>query len=82
MNTPLREYDVVRVVRLNSPVRDFTGTECVRRAPRVGDEATVCELYAPNDPAASVAVEMVDRQGMTVWLADFVPDELELVHRT
>jgi hypothetical protein len=30
---------------------------------------------------APVAVEMVDAQGMTVWLADFVPDELEVIHR-
>ena len=77
----MREYDVVRVVKLNSPTRDFTGTESVRRAPRVGDQGTICDQYDPDDPKASVIVEMVDRKGMTVWLADFVPDELELVHR-
>ena len=81
MSMPLREYDVVRVARLNSADRGFEGTESVRRAPRVGDQATICELYAPNDPNASVAVEMVDGEGMTVWLADFAPDELELVRR-
>jgi hypothetical protein len=81
MSAPLREYDVVRVARLNAPAREFTGTESVRRAPRVGDRATVCEMYDRKDPGAPVAVEMVDAQGMTVWLADFAPDELELIHR-
>jgi hypothetical protein len=81
MNASLREYDVVRVVKLNSFTRDFTGTESLRRAPRVGDEGTICDQYDPDDPRAPVTVEMVDGEGMTVWLADFVPDELEFLRR-
>ena len=76
---PLRQYDVVRVVKLHSPTRTFDGTDSVKRAPKVGDEATICHQYDPNDPRAAVAVEMVDNDGMTIWLADFLPDELELV---
>lgn len=81
MSAPLREYDVVRVVRLDSSTRDFTGTESVKRAPRIGDEGTICDQCDPDDPKAPVTVEMVDREGMTVWLADFVADELELLRR-
>ena len=81
MSTPLREYDVVRVARLNSPTRKFDGTDSVKRAPRIGDEAMICHQYDPNDPRAAVAVEMVDNDGLTVWLADFFPDELEFVTR-
>ena len=81
MNTPLREYDEVRVVKLNAVTRDFDGTDAVKRAPQVGDVAVICHQYEPKDPHAAVAVEMVDKDGMTVWLADFLPDELELIRR-
>jgi len=82
MNGPLREYDVVRVARLDAPARDFSGTKGVSRPPRVGDEAIICHQYDPCDPKAVVAVEMADPEGRTVWLADFLPDELELVSHT
>ena len=76
---PIREYDVVRVTQLLEVARAFTGTASVARPPAVGDVATVCHEYQPNDSAAPVAVEMVDRDGYTIWLADFERSELELV---
>ena len=77
----LREYDVVRVVRLDEPDRYFDGTKSVMRPPRIGDVATICHENRAPDPSASVVVEMVDDDGMTIWLADFERDELELVSR-
>jgi hypothetical protein len=77
----LREYDVVRVRQIVGPARDFSGTQGVSREPRVGDVATICHVYDPEDFRAPVAVEMVDEKGMTVWLADFGREELELVSR-
>ena len=77
----LREYDTVRVVRLLTAERKFSGTVGVSRPPRVGDVATICHEYHPRDPDADVAVEMVDVSGSTIWLADFARDELELVSR-
>ncbi len=77
----LREHDVVRVVRLLEQGRSFDGTEGVRRAPRIGDVGTIAHEYDPSHSDAPVAVEMVDEDGMTVWLADFVREELELVQR-
>ena len=77
----LREHDVVRVVRLLRSDRPFDGTTGVRRPPTTGDVATICHEYDADDPASMVAVEMVDDQGLTVWLADFERNELELVRR-
>lgn len=37
--------------------------------------------HEPDDPTGDVAVEMLDDDGHTVWLADFEKRELELVKR-
>lgn len=79
--TRIQEYDRVRVIRIIRPDREFEGTDGVARSPRVGDVATVCHEYQPDDSTAIVAVEMVDSRGYTVWLADFDRTELELVSR-
>lgn len=76
--TKLREYDIVRVARLRVVSREFTGTASVMRAPRVGDIGTICHEHT-SDATAPVVVEMVDQDGLTVWLADFHRDELEPV---
>jgi len=78
----IREYDVVRVAFLKNQDRSFDGSDDVKRAPRIGDVATVCHEYSPNDPSSKVAVEKVTDDGLTVWLADFDRDELELASST
>lgn len=77
--TEIRQYDAVRVIQLLEQDRSFDGTEGVRRPPRIGDVGTVIEEYDPSRSDAPVVVEMVDEDGMTVWLADFLRVELELV---
>lgn len=77
----LREYDIVRVVKLIQADRPYDGTEGVRRPPKVGDVATIGHEYDPKDLTAVVAVEMVNGDGLTVWLADFERTELELVRK-
>lgn len=74
----LGQYQIVRVAKLRSAGREFTGTESVMRAPRVGDIGTICHEYSAGTDA-TVAVEMVNEVGLTVWLADFHRDELESV---
>jgi hypothetical protein len=71
----LVEYAVVRVARLLRSDRSFQGTEGVRRPPQVGDIGTIVHVY----DLTLFAVECVDGSGMTVWLADFFADELEVV---
>jgi len=77
--TRLRKLDVIRVVRLEQPARSFDGTESVRREPQIGDIGTIVHDYSPEDPQAAVAVESLDADGLTVWLADFAKSEIELV---
>jgi hypothetical protein len=74
-SSDLSEHDVVRIVRLRTSGRHFSGTEGVRRAPRVGDVGTIVNV---PDPGAFM-VECVAPDGGTVWLADFRRDELERV---
>jgi hypothetical protein len=71
----LSEHDVVRVVRLRTSGRNLSGSEGIRRAPRVGDEGTIVNVPAPG----AFVVECVAPDGDTVWLADFRRDELERV---
>ena len=75
----MREDDTVKVVRLLAAGRRYDGTESVARAPAVGDVACVCHEYAPANRKATVAVEMLDDRGSTIWLDDFEREELELV---
>ncbi len=75
----LKEFDTVRVVRLDKEYREFQGSDGVCRAPRIGDVGVICHEYEPENPRALVAVESVDAVGNTVWLADFSCEELELV---
>ncbi len=77
----LREYDVVKVVKLLQKDRPFTGSESISRPPQIGDVATICHEYSPQDSSATVAVEMVNEKGYTIWLADFERSELEFVQR-
>jgi hypothetical protein len=75
----LREYDLVRIANLLTNDRKFDGSDKVKRAPRVGDIATIVHEYEPHDPNGKVIVEKIDDEGYTIWLADFDKDELELV---
>jgi len=67
------DYGVVRVARLLRPDRHFQGTPGVCRAPQVGDTGTLVFAY----DVTLFAVECVNTDGMTVWLADFFAEELE-----
>ena len=70
-----KELDVVRISRLLQPTRPFQGSEGVSRPPQVGDKGTIVIVYS----GSVYGVESVASHGMTVWLADFAPEELELV---
>jgi hypothetical protein len=70
------EYDIVKVVKLNTTNRQFVGSENISRPPQVGDTGTVVHTLETNK---AFIVEMVDSSGYTVWLADFLAEELEPV---
>ena len=71
-----QELDVVRVVKLLTPTRSFESSKGAGRAPAVGDTGAVVMAYEEH---GVYTVECVSPEGMTVWLADFEPDELEAV---
>jgi hypothetical protein len=47
------------------------------RAPRVGDTGAIVHVHASGGEAAGYTVEAVSADGYTIWLADFLPDEIE-----
>lgn len=75
----LSTLDLVRVVQLNDPNRQFIGTAGVARSPQVGDIGTVVFGDSRHD---DVQVESVTAEGLTVWLAEFSVSELEWLHGT
>ena len=80
MSVHFKELQHVVVAQLCKPNRQFHGTDGTAREPRVGDVGTICHAYDPTDAAAPVIVECIDPNGMTVWLADFQPNELQLAN--
>ena len=79
--TRFSEYDVVRVVKLLEAERSITGSEGSTRQPIVGDVGAIVFVHDISDISKTPVyiVECVDDAGMTVWLADFQEDELEIV---
>jgi hypothetical protein len=74
MQTFFKEYDEVKIIRLLENNRAFTGIETVSRSPQVGGIGTIAGL---DNSTKAYIVEMVNSQGYTIWLANFIPDELE-----
>jgi hypothetical protein len=73
------ELDTVRVEQLLKPNRAFDGTEAIKRAPQSGDVGTVVHVHHQD---STYTVEAVDSNGNTLWLADFVLEELSLVAKS
>jgi hypothetical protein len=76
---PLPEYRSVRIVRLLQQDRQYDGSDGVCRPPQVGDTGVIAHVYDHADPATIYMVECVNRDGYTIWAADFTADELELL---
>lgn len=69
----MQEHDCVKIVKLLKPERPFDGTKNVKRPPQIGDLGTIV-----HKQKNFCIVEMVDSEGDTVWLADFLVEELEI----
>jgi hypothetical protein len=61
------ELGLVRIIWIEGDVRPYTGTPGVARPPRVGDIGTIVHAFSET----IFAIESVDSDGRTVWLADF-----------
>jgi len=72
------EYSIVRIVELKTANRPFDGSEMVKKTPKVGDTGTIVHITS-NSKENIYIVEKVNSLGQTVWLADFLQDEIELL---
>jgi hypothetical protein len=73
----LQPFAIVRVRQLLQDASEYDGWGLNKRLPRVGDSGTVLDiLAAPRYPTRFV-VECVQSGGRTLWLADFLAEELE-----
>ena len=72
-------HDFVRIENLLSADREYSGSEGVVRAPRLGDKATIVHFYDEKKPNVPMVLECVDSKGYIIWLADFYADEIELI---
>jgi tetratricopeptide (TPR) repeat protein len=70
------ELDVVQVIKLLKSDRPYSGTEGVCRPPRLGDIGTIVFVSNPEASGIFFSVECMDKNGATLWLADFSFDEL------
>lgn len=75
----LRLYELVRIRQLLQDGASYDGWCVNRRAPQVGDVGRFIDLlHAPGLPDRYV-VESSDSEGVTIWLGDFLLEELEPV---
>lgn len=75
--TELKEYSIVRVVKLLLAADEYDGWRMNQRDPQIGDTGTLIDvLHAPNLPDKYV-VENVRSNGRTIWLSDFFAEEIE-----
>lgn len=75
----MKEFDTVELVTLSLSERYYDGTESVKRPPRVGDEGAIVHIYLGEAEETIYIVENVDKEGNTIWLADFTAEELKLI---
>ena len=72
------EYSIVRIVELKTANRPFDSSETVKEPPKVGDIGTIVHITT-NSKEPIYIVEKTNSLGQTIWLADFLQDEIELV---
>ena len=68
-------HQVVRVIRVPEGQSTWVLTGAESRVPCTGDTGTVIEIY--SDPREAYCVEAVAPDSRTIWLLDFLPEELE-----
>ena len=76
----MNDLDEVKIIKLLSEHRvNFASGSEAESAPRVGDTGIIMFVDEESSDHAIYTVEAVRSDGQTIWLADFVAEELELV---
>jgi hypothetical protein len=74
----LKQYAVVRVRQLLRPPEHYDGWRLNQRLPRIGDKGTIVDILHASGLPESYVVESSGADGVTIWLGDFSPEELEV----
>jgi hypothetical protein len=74
---PLKLYSIVKIIRLIRGADDYNGWNLNRESPKVGETGTIVEILYAKDLLDCYVVEKADLDGTTIWLSDFVEEELE-----
>jgi hypothetical protein len=74
-----RQYAVVRITNLLRDAAHYNGWGVNQRSPAVGDIGTIVDILHAPGCAESYVVESSGANGVSVWLGDFLADELESV---
>ena len=80
----LNEYDVVRVksLILSEKERGNLGSESIKRKPVIGDIGTIVHVHKnKSGQTEAFIVECNNKDGLSYWISDFLPIELELVKK-
>jgi hypothetical protein len=79
MGTQLAQYQLVRVRSLLQDPAHYDGWNENQRPPAVGDVGTIVDIFhAPGVPENFI-VESSGPDGESIWLGDFLVEELEPV---
>jgi hypothetical protein len=71
------EYSIVKVKKLLHSADYYDGWKINQRPPQIGDVGTIVDvLRLPNLPVDYI-VEGFDCEGRTVWVSDFLAEEIE-----
>ena len=71
-----KQYDVVKIVEIIDPAKAVKSPFDLR-APKVGDVATVVEVYLR--PSLGHELECSDNSGITQWLITFEPSDIHMI---
>ncbi len=75
----LKQYGTVRVRQLLHAPEHYDAWRLNQRPPRIGDKGCIVDvLQAPGLPNRFI-VECSGSDGVAIWLAEFSPEELEVL---
>ena len=75
----LYQYSIVRIIRLFHEPEFYNGWGVNQRPPQIGDEGTIVEILGSSGSPFPdhYIVECSNQDGITVWLAEFILEELD-----
>jgi hypothetical protein len=72
-----KQYEPVRIRHLQREPDSYDGWRVNQRPPQVGDVGVLLDILTALGVPDRYVVESSGPDGVTIWLADFVEDELE-----